>query len=382
MQELQQKTILPGMVLDSMNAGVYVTDLDRRILYWNDAARQITGWQSDRILGKCCHEQVLCHVDKDGRPLCGEEFCPLHRAITTGTSSVVPIIVYALKADGTRVPMRVSVGPLRDAAGNIVGGVETFQDLSGEVADAVRAQKIQSQALINEAADDPRISARIHYTPHDLVGGDFCAISRIAADRYAFILADVMGHGIAAALYTMYLRSLWEEHLTQDSPAAILSAMNRRLGGIMSGSVAFATAVCGTLDLATGQMCLASAGGPEPLIFQADGDHVFVGISGMPMGLTTEEEYEQEERQLREGDRVLLFTDGFLEVSDRDSKLLGAEGLLRMLKDENYPSRELVFSKLERRLLSYSNSIRFDDDLTLVELSCGQFGRISNLADL
>jgi phosphoserine phosphatase RsbU/P len=368
LQDLAHNPILSNLVLDSVNAGVYVTDLERRIIYWNDAARRITGWQADNILGKCCHDQVLCHVDKDGRPLCGQEFCPLHRAITTGTSSIVPIIVYALTADGGRVPMRVSVGPLRDASGKIVGGVETFQDMSAELGDAFRAQKIQSQSLLNEAVNDPRLTVRVHYAPHDLVGGDFCAISRSAPDRYAFIVADVMGHGIAAALYTMYLRSLWEEQRNQESPAAIVAAMNRRLGGVMSGSIAFATAVCGTLDLTTGRLCLASAGGPAPLIFRADSSHTLVNISGVPMGFSEEGGYAEVEQQLGPGDRLLLFTDGVVEISNRDAKLLDTEGLLILLQEMNYSAQNLNFDELERRLMAYSNGIRFDDDLTLVEV--------------
>jgi phosphoserine phosphatase RsbU/P len=364
-----EQMLLSNLVLDSVNAGVYVTDLERRIIYWNEAARRITGWRSDNILGKCCHDQVLCHVDKDGRPLCGEEFCPLHRAITTGTSSVVPIIVYALKADGGRVPMRVSVGPLWDSGGKIVGGVETFQDLSAELGDAVRAQKIQSQTLLNEAVGDSRLNVRVHYAPHDLVGGDFCAISRPAPDRYAFVVADVMGHGMAAALYTMYLRSLWDEYHKRESPAAILTAMNRRLGGVMSGSVAFATAVCGTLNLADGQLCMASAGGPEPLVFRPDGTHILLDTSGVPMGFAQDSEYAQIEQSLGPSDRLLLFTDGVQEISDRDAQQLGTEGVVRLLREMDYPTKDLDFLALERRLLEYSNGIRFDDDLTLIEVT-------------
>jgi phosphoserine phosphatase RsbU/P len=360
--------VLPSLVLDSVNAGVYVTDMERQIVYWNKAAQRITGWSADQIMGRRCLDQVLCHVDKDGRELCGEEFCPLHRAITTGASSVVPIIVYARTASGGRVPMRVSVGPLRDESGRIVGGVETFQDMSTELGDLQRAQRIQTQCQLNEAVNDPRLAVRIHSAPHDVVGGDFCVVSRSTPDSYAFIVADVMGHGTSAALYTMYLRSLWDECCRQETPAAIMSAMNRRLSGVMAGASAFATGLCCTLDVVSGRLQIASAGGPEPLLFGAGGGEPVTDIAGMPMGLMDQNEYEQIERRLDPGDRLLLFSDGAVEIFGRDSKELGTDGLVRLLKEMNYPATELVFADLERRLLEYSNAIRFADDLTLLEV--------------
>ena len=60
--------------------------------------------------------------------------------------------------------------------------------------------------------DDPRVCFSTYYVPHDIVGGDFYAIRQLDADHYGFLLADVMGHGVAAALHTMHLSSLWERH--------------------------------------------------------------------------------------------------------------------------------------------------------------------------
>lgn len=362
---------LPPLVLNSLNAGVYVTDVDRRIVYWNQTAQRITGWRSQDILGKACHEQVLCHVDKDNRPLCGEEFCPLHRAIATGTSSDVPIVVFALSARDRRVPMRVSVAPLCDADGKTIGGVEMFLDMSQEVGDMQRAQRIQAQCLLNEAVNDPRLQVRMHYVPHDMIGGDFCAVSRAGPDHYAFILADVMGHGLSAALYTMYLRSLWDEYCRQNTPAAILTAMNKRLSSVMSGEGGFATAVCGTVDVPQGRLLLSSAGGPTPLLCNKGNCQFVTEMSGLPMGLLDQDGYDQVERPLEPEGRLLLFSDGLVEVRDAGGQCLDTDGLVRLLQDLQYPSRGLDVSGLEERLLRYSNAIRFDDDITLLELRLG-----------
>ena len=79
-----------GAIIDSLSDGVYVCDRDRRITYWSKSAERITGWKAEDVVGRRCLDDVLCHVDKDGHPLCGEEYCPLHRAIITGTGSQPP----------------------------------------------------------------------------------------------------------------------------------------------------------------------------------------------------------------------------------------------------------------------------------------------------
>ena len=104
----------PADLLDSLADGVYITDTERRILLWNRAAERITGWPAAEVVGRTCFDNILCHVDKDGHCLCGDEHCPLHRAVVTGTPSESPLLLYARRRNGDRVPVEVTVAPLRD----------------------------------------------------------------------------------------------------------------------------------------------------------------------------------------------------------------------------------------------------------------------------
>ena len=201
-----------NVILDSLSDGVYVCDKDRRIVFWSQAAARITGWESADVIGRQCLDDVLAHIDKDGHRLCGEEFCPLHRAMVTGTQSTVGLMVFARGKEGNRIPMQVTVAPIRDPAGEIIGGVESFRDMSAVLTDLERAKRIQALSLETDLPEDPRVRFSTHYVPHDLVGGDFYAIRRLDDDHYGFLLADVMGHGVAAALHTMHLSSLWDRH--------------------------------------------------------------------------------------------------------------------------------------------------------------------------
>jgi phosphoserine phosphatase RsbU/P len=165
-------------IVDSLSDGVYVCDLDRRITYWSKSAERITGWRAEDVIGIQCFDNVLCHIDKDGHPLCGQEYCPLHRSIITGTGSDGSLLVFAQSKGGERIPMLVSVAPLRNAAGDVIGGVETFQDASAMVHDLERAKDDPATGAPARLARDPRIKFTTHYVPHAIVGGDYYAIEK------------------------------------------------------------------------------------------------------------------------------------------------------------------------------------------------------------
>jgi sigma-B regulation protein RsbU (phosphoserine phosphatase) len=356
-----------NVILDSLSDGVYVCDRDRRIVFWSKAAERITGWRPGDVVGRRCLEDVLSHVDKDGHRLCGEEFCPLHRAMVTGTTSTVPIIVFALGKEGKRIPMQVTVAPIRDPAGEIIGGAETFRDVSTLLADLERAKRIQALSLETDLPDDPRIRFSTYYVPHDLVGGDFFAIRPLDPDHYGFLLADVMGHGVAAALHTMHLSSLCDRYFDLLSePASFARQVNNELERVVKGE-SFATAVCGIIDARRRSLCWVSAGGPSVLAIRANGAIEELESSGFPFGMVAEADYEEREATFDKQECLLLFSDGVTEVHNARGELLGVPGILRMLKELDYPASGLKIGAIEERILLYSNDLRLPDDITLIE---------------
>ncbi len=108
-------------ILDSVNEGVFTVDLDWRITAFNKAAERITGVSRDSAIGSPC-----CEVFRAN--LC-ETNCPLRRTMTTG-APIVNATAHIVDRDGRRVPIRVSTALLMDDQGTVVGGVETFQDLT------------------------------------------------------------------------------------------------------------------------------------------------------------------------------------------------------------------------------------------------------------
>jgi PAS domain S-box-containing protein len=368
---LQQLANVWGEILDALNEGLYVTDRERRIVFWNRAAARITGWPAAAIIGHSCYDNLLCHVDKDGHLLCGKEHCPLYRAMETDQSSILPVIVFAAKADGDRIPLQIAVAPLHDDAGRVIGGVETFRDMSDVMGDLLRAREIQRLTHGRLTAGDPRLGVSCCSIPVDIIGGDYHRLERLDADRYAFMVADVMGHGIAAALYTMHLHALWEElrrHL--GTPAVFLGELNRCLCTLMEGNDSFATAVYGVLDLRQGILTLAGAGGPALMSFPDGAAPALREVTGLPLGMIEDTVYDQRQWPLAPRDNLLAVTDGALEVDDAKGCMLGLAGLMRLVSVHGFPRGEEELRELETAMLRWSRHIRFPDDLTLLAISC------------
>jgi phosphoserine phosphatase RsbU/P len=363
---LQLRGLSAAGILDALPDGAYVTDTERRVVFWNHAAERITGWTRTDIVGRTCYDNLLVHADQDGHQLCGQEFCPLHRSIVTDQPSEGSLLVFAQAKDGNRVPVEVSVAPIHDDSGRVIGGIELFRDLSAGFQDLQMAQRIQRYALETKLPEDPRVDVAVRYVPHELVGGDFYRVERIDADRYAIMVADVTGHGVSAALYTMQLRAMWEEFRTLlGEPAELLGQMSQRLNLLAAGDSSFATAVHLVVDVHSGGVRYANAGHPRPLAFTADGEFTPLDTHGPGLGLMPEIGYQDGVAQLAPGGGLVAFSDGAVEIFDATDQMLDEEGLIRALKVAQVHSEDCSLDRLEKELLRFGKSVRLPDDLTL-----------------
>jgi len=356
-------------VLDYLNLGVYVTDTDRRILLWNRKATEITGYAAEDVVGSHCRDNILSHIDKDGNPLCTTRLCPLHRAIVVGKESGDPILVYAKKADGKRVPVLVSTAPLRDKEGKVIGGIEAFRDASHEITDLELARQVQRHLLPQTLPATDSIRFDVRYFPHSQVGGDFYDVRPLGDGRYGVLVADVQGHGVSAALYTMVLKSLEESQteLAQDA-GGFAAALNRELSRFLIPG-GFASAFYGVIDTDRRIMTCANAGHPPPLHFVARTGQVnALSAEGMLLGIVPDLSYESTTVELEAGDIVLCYTDGVTDAANAQGRTLDEKGLAALLGNEAPKKRTEMLDRLYRQVREYSNDVTLADDVLLLAI--------------
>ncbi len=126
------------IILDSIADGVFTVDAEWRITSFNNAAERITGIRRSEALGRHCWEVFRASI-------C-EQLCAMHRTLQTG-KSVINQSIFIVNADGERVPVSISTALLKDGEGKVIGGVETFRDLS-EV-EELRKELVQRNSLFD-----------------------------------------------------------------------------------------------------------------------------------------------------------------------------------------------------------------------------------------
>ena len=121
MKVKREYTEATDAILDSIADGVFTVDENWQIRSFNRAAEEITGVPREEAIGRRCSEVFRCSM-------C-ETDCALQRTLKTG-KPIISKSGYIINADGNRIPISVSTAVLRDAQGNVIGGAETFRDLS------------------------------------------------------------------------------------------------------------------------------------------------------------------------------------------------------------------------------------------------------------
>ena len=133
-------------IIDNIHDGLYFVDTNRVITYWNKAAENISGFTADEVIGRSCADNILTHIDDDGRKLCFGR-CPLQETIEDGNPRETE--VYMHHKDGHRIPVSVRATVLTDNSGKIIGGIELFTDISNQSANALRVKELEKMALLD-----------------------------------------------------------------------------------------------------------------------------------------------------------------------------------------------------------------------------------------
>lgn len=133
-------------ILDNLFDGLYIVDQDKKIIYWNKSAEDITGYSSSEIVGKQYCRNTLMHISCDGHSIC-DGICPLDNTLKDGENREV--VVFLNHKNGYRISVTVRATPLIDENNKVVGAVEIFSINSSCDQFSIEIQELSNLAMVD-----------------------------------------------------------------------------------------------------------------------------------------------------------------------------------------------------------------------------------------
>lgn len=216
--------------------------------------------------------------------------------------------------------------------------------------------------------DRPEFDIYASMDPAKEVGGDFYDFFFIDQNNLCFLIADVAGKGVPAALYMMVAKTLLKsEGQRLGEPGAILSYVNNVLA-TDNDSCMFATVFCAIVDIRSGAVRFANAGHNPPLLITSQGIRYLPLRAGFVLGPMEDTHYETEGLTLQPGETLFLYTDGVTEATNSSDELYGEAQLLSAL--QRGPKEDLVamIQKIRAEVTAHAAGAPQSDDVTMVAL--------------
>src|SRR5712692_10244450 len=226
------------------------------------------------------------------------------------------------------------------------------------------ARGIQQALLPRDFREYPHLAVSGINTPCLSVGGDYFDVFPLSDNRTAFLIADVSGKGLGAALLTTMLQGALSGMTLGTDPAQLFNHVNRFLCN-HSDVGRYATMFFGILD-DQGNLEFINAGHPSPFLIRKGVAEEAFTEGCYPVGLVPEAEYTTVAVKLEPGDTLVLFSDGVTEAMDPDDQLFGAPRLKEVLTGlMDTPLEEIQKNVLES-VENFSRGAPQTDDVTLL----------------
>lgn len=246
----------------------------------------------------------------------------------------------------------------------LMGEEKEKQKLEQELA---MAHEVQSALLPMMFRQLDRFEVAARSIPCRSVGGDFYDVITLDDGRAAFVLGDVSGKGISAALLAaMAQGGIQTQLITIRSLADAITNLNR-LVAQKSAANRFITLFCGMLD-AVGNFSYVNAGHNPPILARSDGRIELLSTNSLVLGAFDFSEYDAKTTKVEAGDAIVMFTDGVTEAVNGSGEMFGDERLERLVTRAVKSSAERIRDSILEEVLEFTRGLPQGDDITLLAI--------------
>jgi serine phosphatase RsbU (regulator of sigma subunit) len=239
------------------------------------------------------------------------------------------------------------------------------------------ASRLQRDFLPEKPPEVEGIEFATIFRPASWVSGDIYDISRLDENHIGFYIADAVGHGMPAALLTMFIiRAMVTKIIDGNNyflvePGDALKQLNADMVAQELNNFQFATCCYGLLNIDTLRLRVSSAGHPAPMHILADGQMNELDLTGSLLGVFPEQKYDTIEVQIRPGEKILMYSDG-VELAFVDE---GPDKPLRFRKEFGNLAEldiQTMCDKLVEIINREEGSLHPRDDVTIIGLDFQQ----------
>lgn len=249
----------------------------------------------------------------------------------------------------------------------------------------VMAERVQQNIIPNEDTFS-KIKGVVlgsDYLAMERIGGDIYDVIRVGENTYGFLIADVTGHGIPAALITTMVKVSFNTHSKRGKkPSEVLCDVNNEMVKFIGDLDYFLTAYYCMLNLDKGEITFSNAAHHPALLYRRNHNKIEkLDTKGFILGYKNDIKYISDTVSLQEGDRILLYTDGITEARSNDNKEYGYDRLLQFYK-MNVDKRPQEFvDKLINDVQKFCGSRSANDDQSVLCIDFIHKTKTKNIKD-
>lgn len=243
------------------------------------------------------------------------------------------------------------------------------------------AAGIQESLLPKQAPGIKNVEIAWSYKACDQIGGDIFNVMRLDEHYLAFYMLDVSGHGVPAALVTVSVHQtlgpqtgfVTKRRLTVPPyyeivpPGEVLRHLDKEYP--FERFDKFFTIVYVVLNFRTGGLQYSNAAHPYPILIRADGSLEILDKGGGIIGVDTFHAFEEEEKQLYSGDKLILFTDGLIEAENDRDEFYGEDRLHSLLQELRHEPIQSLLDGISDTLNTFTQGRKPRDDISLLGIS-------------
>lgn len=237
------------------------------------------------------------------------------------------------------------------------------------------ATRIQAECLEDDFTPFNKLDAVKIYAdmrPAKEVGGDFYDIFMIDNDHLCFLIADVSGKGVPAAIFMSMAKTHIKNYATLGLPLAEVAERANNQLCYKNETGMFVTAFICVLDLKTDDVTFINAGHNKPFIRQANGDFKMIDTKvNLVFGMMEDVPYKEQHFKMSEGDSIYMYTDGVTEALNRKQEFFGDDRLEQVLNShisDVYDTKKFV-ETMYNEVDLFADGEMQADDITMVYLS-------------